>query len=125
VVNSQRLSFAPYPALAHSSTVPRRRPSSTAFAGSDRWIDSSHGELAGVRNDETLAQLAPVGNLIVDSELARTKVTDRGIPILAKNLTHRKNTKPIVSQVCRIAWGDRSDIPKRRRGPGTVGALTR
>lgn len=29
--------------------------------------------------DATLAQLAPVGNLIVDAELARTKVTDKGM----------------------------------------------
>jgi Planctomycete cytochrome C len=36
-------------------------------------------------NDETLARLAPVGNLIADAELARTKVTDRGISILTKN----------------------------------------
>lgn len=34
-------------------------------------------------NDETLAQLAPVANLIVDAELARTKVTDKGMPALA------------------------------------------
>jgi uncharacterized membrane protein len=30
-------------------------------------------------NDATLAQLAPVANLIVDAELARTKVTDQGM----------------------------------------------
>jgi uncharacterized membrane protein len=30
-------------------------------------------------NDETLAQLKPVANLIVDAELARTKVTDKGM----------------------------------------------
>jgi hypothetical protein len=34
-------------------------------------------------NDATLAQLAPVANLIVDAELARTKVTDKGIPAIA------------------------------------------
>jgi len=33
--------------------------------------------------DGTLAQLAPVGNLIVDAELARTKVTDQGLQSLA------------------------------------------
>jgi hypothetical protein len=33
--------------------------------------------------DETPARLAPVGNLIVDAELARTKVTDRGMQSLA------------------------------------------
>jgi uncharacterized membrane protein len=33
--------------------------------------------------DETLAALAPVGNLIVDAELARTKVTDKGMQSLA------------------------------------------
>ena len=34
-------------------------------------------------NDATLAQLAPVANLIVDAELARTKVTDKGMQALA------------------------------------------
>lgn len=34
-------------------------------------------------DDATLAQLAPVANLIVDAELARTKVTDKGIPAIA------------------------------------------
>jgi uncharacterized membrane protein len=33
--------------------------------------------------DETLARLAPVHNLIVDAELARTKVTDKGMQSLA------------------------------------------
>jgi len=33
--------------------------------------------------DATLAQLAPVGNLIVDAELARTKVTDKGMQSIA------------------------------------------
>jgi uncharacterized membrane protein len=33
--------------------------------------------------DATLAQLAPIGNLIVDAELARTKVTDKGMQSLA------------------------------------------
>ena len=35
--------------------------------------------------DETLIQLGPVANLIVDAELARTKVSDHGLPILAKS----------------------------------------
>ena len=34
-------------------------------------------------NDATLAKLAPVANLIVDAELARTKVTDRGMLVIA------------------------------------------
>jgi hypothetical protein len=34
-------------------------------------------------NDATLSQLAPVANLIVDAELARTKVTDKGMQALA------------------------------------------
>jgi uncharacterized membrane protein len=34
-------------------------------------------------NDATLAQLAPVANLIVDAELARTKVTDKGMQAIA------------------------------------------
>ncbi len=34
-------------------------------------------------NDATLAQLAPVANLIVDAELARTKVTDKGLQAIA------------------------------------------
>jgi hypothetical protein len=34
-------------------------------------------------NDATLAQLAPVADLIVDAELARTKVTDKGMPAIA------------------------------------------
>ena len=34
-------------------------------------------------NDATLAQLAPVADLIVDAELARTKITDKGMPVLA------------------------------------------
>jgi hypothetical protein len=34
-------------------------------------------------NDATLAQLAPVANLIVDAELARTKVTDKGMQSVA------------------------------------------
>ena len=33
--------------------------------------------------DATLAQLAPVANLIVDAELARTKVTDKGMQTVA------------------------------------------
>jgi Planctomycete cytochrome C len=33
--------------------------------------------------DATLAQLAPVANLIVDAELARTKVTDKGMQAIA------------------------------------------
>lgn len=39
-------------------------------------------------NDAALAQLAPVADLIVDAELARTKITDAGLPALAswKNL---------------------------------------
>jgi uncharacterized membrane protein len=35
-------------------------------------------------NDATLQQLAPVAGLIVDAELARTRVTDKGMPTLAK-----------------------------------------
>ena len=35
--------------------------------------------------DQTLAQLAPVASLIVDAELARTKVTDHGMGSLARN----------------------------------------
>jgi uncharacterized membrane protein len=38
--------------------------------------------------DATLAQLAPIANLIVDAELARTKVTDNGISLLAKNFAN-------------------------------------
>ena len=38
--------------------------------------------------DETLAQLGPVASLIVDAELARTKVTDHGLTALAKNFTN-------------------------------------
>ena len=34
-------------------------------------------------NDATLEQLAPVANLIVDAELARTKVTDKGLLAIA------------------------------------------
>jgi uncharacterized membrane protein len=34
-------------------------------------------------NDATLAQIAPVANLIVDAELARTKVTDKGMQAIA------------------------------------------
>ena len=34
-------------------------------------------------NDATLAQLAPVANLIVDAELARTRVTDKGMQAVA------------------------------------------
>jgi hypothetical protein len=34
--------------------------------------------------DATLAELAPIGNLIVDAEMARTKVTDKGMQSLAK-----------------------------------------
>jgi hypothetical protein len=34
-------------------------------------------------NDATLAQLAPVANLIVDAELARTRVTDKGMDAIA------------------------------------------
>ena len=34
-------------------------------------------------NDETLAQLAPVADLIVDAELARTRVTDKGLLAVA------------------------------------------
>ena len=34
-------------------------------------------------NDATLAQLAPVASLIVDAELARTMVTDKGMPAIA------------------------------------------
>src|SRR5262249_32619366 len=34
-------------------------------------------------SDETLKQLAPVAPLIVDAELARTKVTDKGLAELA------------------------------------------
>ena len=34
-------------------------------------------------NDATLAHLAPVANLIVDAELARTKVTDKGMQAIA------------------------------------------
>jgi uncharacterized membrane protein len=34
-------------------------------------------------SDATLAQLSPVANLIVDAELARTKVTDKGMQALA------------------------------------------
>jgi hypothetical protein len=33
-------------------------------------------------NDETLAKLAPLGDLIADAELARTKVTDKGMQSL-------------------------------------------
>ena len=38
--------------------------------------------------DDTLAKLAPVANFIVDAELARTKVTDKGMTVLAKNFTN-------------------------------------
>jgi hypothetical protein len=34
-------------------------------------------------NDATLEQLAPVANLIVDAELARTKITDKAMPAIA------------------------------------------
>jgi hypothetical protein len=35
--------------------------------------------------DETLVQLGPVASLVVDAELARTKVSDHGLPTLAKS----------------------------------------
>ena len=61
-------------------------------------------------NDATLAQLAPVANLIVDAELARTRVTDAGISTLAKNfpnlrfldLSHTAVTAGGVKDLARI-----------------------
>jgi uncharacterized membrane protein len=41
--------------------------------------------------DQTLAQLSPVSNLIVDAELARTKVTDAAMTTLAKNFPNLRS----------------------------------
>jgi uncharacterized membrane protein len=60
-------------------------------------------------NDATLAQLAPVANLIVDAELARTKVTDKGMPAIATfsslrflDLSHTAVTSVGVKELMRL-----------------------
>jgi hypothetical protein len=60
-------------------------------------------------NDATLAQLAPVASLIVDAELARTKVTDKGTPAIATfsnlrflDLSHTAVTSAGVKELMRL-----------------------
>jgi uncharacterized membrane protein len=60
-------------------------------------------------NDATLQQLAPVANLIVDAELARTKVTDQGMPALANfsnlrflDLSHTGVTSAGVKELMKL-----------------------
>jgi hypothetical protein len=64
----------------------------------------------GTCTDETLAQLGAVSGLIVDAELARTKVTDHGMPILAKtfpnlrflDLSYTSVTATGVKEIARL-----------------------
>ena len=44
-------------------------------------LDPSDAECSSKCTDATLGRLAPVANLIVDAELARTKVTDKGMQV--------------------------------------------
>src|ERR1051326_6902353 len=60
-------------------------------------------------NDATLAQLAPVANLIVDAELARTRVTDRGMQAIANfsnlrflDLSHTAVTSAGVKELMKL-----------------------
>ena len=60
-------------------------------------------------NDATLAQLAPIATLIVDAELARTKVTDKGTPAIATfsnlrflDLSHTAVTSAGVKELMRL-----------------------
>jgi uncharacterized membrane protein len=60
-------------------------------------------------NDATLAQLAPVANLIVDAELARTKVSDRGMHAVASfsnlrflDLSHTDVTSAGVKELTKL-----------------------
>jgi uncharacterized membrane protein len=60
-------------------------------------------------NDATLAQLAPVADLIVDAELARTSVTDKGMPAIASfsnlrslDLSHTAVTSAGVKELVKL-----------------------
>ena len=60
-------------------------------------------------NDATLAQLAPVANLIVDAELARTMVTDKGMQAIANfsnlrilDLSHTSITSAGVKELMKL-----------------------
>jgi uncharacterized membrane protein len=60
-------------------------------------------------DDATLARLAPVANLIVDAELARTKVTDKGMQAIANfsnlrflDLSHTSVTAAGVTELMKL-----------------------
>ena len=55
----------------------------TALAESDRWPDPAYRECTKPLQRRHLQQLAPVADLIVDAELARTEISDKGLPSIA------------------------------------------
>jgi uncharacterized membrane protein len=72
-------------------------------------------------NDATLAQLAPVANLIVDAELARTKVTDKGMQAVAKfpnlrflDLSNTAVTSAGVKELMKLETIERVNLTQTR-----------
>ena len=72
-------------------------------------------------NDTTLAQLAPVANLIVDAELARTQVTDKGMQSVANfsnlrflDLSHTAVTSAGVKELMKLEKVERVNLTQTR-----------
>ena len=81
-------------------------------------------------NDATLAQLAPVANLIVDAELARTKVTDKGMPAIATfsnlrflDLSHTAVTSVGVKELMKLERLESLNLTETRATPGDIAGL--
>ena len=81
-------------------------------------------------NDATLAQLAPVANLIVDAELARTKVTDKGMQAIATfsnlrflDLSNTAVTSAGVKELMKLEKLESLNLTQTRVAPKTRAEL--
>jgi hypothetical protein len=81
-------------------------------------------------NDATLAQLAPVANLIVDAELARTKVTDKGMPAISSfsnlrflDLSHTGVTSAGVRDLMKLEKIESLNLTQTRVTPDGIAEL--
>jgi len=80
--------------------------------------------------DETLQELAPVAALIVDAELARTKVTDKGLAQLAVfsnlrslDLSHTAVTSAGIDQLEKLPRLESLNLTQTRVAPAAVAVL--
>ena len=81
-------------------------------------------------NDATLAQLAPVASLIVDAELARTMVTDKGMQAIANfpnlrflDLSHTAVTSAGVKELMRLEKLESLNLTQTRVTPKGITEL--